>query len=262
MDFPPLSYWGGTFCASTKHGNTLRIGFVNIRGFGSSSYAPKNKQFACFAAAYEFDVIGTAENNVNWKSVPIADRPLDRSLGWWQSRHVSYSFITSDPVMQGIKEQRGGTAVWTRNSLVHRASEKGGDSLGHRAWTRFRGQNNQWLRVVSAYCPVVNTSDLNSTYNQQLRLLPSTSRHPRDTFLVDLQSTLAQWSALGDLLIVMLDANQDVRFGALAQVFGELDMINAMYDPLPLFHHPVLPTGPGHLPIDGIFVSRSIHPSL
>ena len=74
---------------------------------------------------------------------------------------------------------------------------------------------------------------------------------------------LAQWSALGDLLIVMLDANQDVRFGALAQVFGELDMINAMYDPsLPLFHQPVLPTGPGHLPIDGIFVSRSIYPSL
>ena len=160
-------------------------------------------------------------------------------------------------------EQQGGTAVWTRGSMVHRAAEKGGDPLGRWAWTRFRGQNNRWLRVVSGYRPVFNLNDLNSTYNQHLRLLPPSSPEPRKAFLDDLGSQLSSWHTQGDLLVVMLDANEDVRLPTIATVFESLSLINVMYDPsLPLFPQPILPTSSGRFPIDGIFVSRSLAPLL
>ena len=83
LDSPPLLYWGDSLAGITKQDKTIRIGFVNIRGFGASSTSAKNKQFAWFAQQYGFDVLGTAENNVNWKALPIGDRPFERSRGWW-----------------------------------------------------------------------------------------------------------------------------------------------------------------------------------
>ena len=239
LDFPDLTYWGDTLSATNKQADSLRIGFVNIRGFGSFAGHYKNKQFATFVTAYHFDVIGTAENNVNWRRCPVPDRPWDRSRPWWPTRHVSYAQAI-DPIMRDFFEQRGGTAVWTNGPMVHRAADKGGDSYGRWSWTRFRGQDNRWLRVISAYRPCHNPRDEFSTYKQHLRLLPPGSPEPRLAFIQDLRTQLSQWKDCGDLLIVMLDANEDVQRGPVHEMFSALELINVMYDKaFPSFPQPV-----------------------
>ena len=115
--------------------------------------------------------------------------------------------------------------------------------------------------MVAAYCPVFNTHNLNSTYNQHLRLLPPSSPDPREAFWTDLEVQLSSWHQQGDQLIIMLDANDDVRLSAIVACFSVFDLINVMYDSsLPSFDQPPLPTSSGTIPIDGIFASRSLVP--
>ena len=82
LDFPDLTYWGDTLRATSKPADSIRIGFVNIRGFGLFAGHYKNKQFATFVTAYHFDILGTAENNVNWRRCLVPDRPWDCSRPW------------------------------------------------------------------------------------------------------------------------------------------------------------------------------------
>jgi len=113
--------------------------------------------------------------------------------------------------------------------------------------------------VISAYRPCHNLQDEFSTYKQHLRLLPSGSPEPRLAFVQDLQRQLSLWKDGGDLLIVMLDTNEEVCVGPVHDMFSSLELLNVMYaKAFPLFPQQVLSTGPGHLPIDAIFVSSSL----
>ena len=90
--------------------------------------------------------------------------------------------------------------------------------------------------MISAYRPCHNLRDEFSTYKQHLRLLPSGSPKPRLAFVQDLQLQLSRWKECGDLLIVMLDANEDVCLGPVHDMFSSLELLNVMYDKaFPLF---------------------------
>ena len=116
LDYPSLLYWGDPLSVA-KQPQTFRIAFVNIRGFGKSADLAKNKQFSCFDASYAFDVIGTAENNVNWRQCSVKDRPYECYLRWWHLRHVSYAYSSRDKAMSGFFIQQeallsGFVALW------------------------------------------------------------------------------------------------------------------------------------------------------
>ena len=161
LDYPPLSYWGDTLCATKKQKDSLRIGFVNINGFGSSADSAKDKQFSGYVRAYNFDVMGTSENNVNWRRCSVRDRSHERSRQWWQLRHASVAYNSKDKAMDGFYVQQGGTGVWTRGPMVHRVAEKGGDPLGRWAWVKLRGRQDQTLTCMALYRPNPRQEDKN-----------------------------------------------------------------------------------------------------
>ena len=212
-----ITYWG-TALTAQKDPKHCRIGFVNINGLGLSSTNNKNQEFYSFITHYDFDIFGMAETNVNWQAVPISDRLHERSRSWWPLRHVSYSYLRQDQALRDTRHQFGGTAVWTRNSMVHRVAFSGKDSYGRWAWTRLRGLNNRWLQVVAAYCPCLS-QEPNSVYQQQLRNFPPSKPEPRQSFLTDLHQELTTWIAEGDAILVMLDANSSVISGPLPTMF-------------------------------------------
>ena len=111
MDVSPITYWGQTLSPYTKQHGALRVGFWNIRSLGTFAAHHKNSFLYSFISRYDFDVFGIAEVNVNWSAVPVADRAFERSCAWWPTRHVSFSYAKSDPVMNGVKFQPGGTAI-------------------------------------------------------------------------------------------------------------------------------------------------------
>ena len=86
-------------------------------------------------------------------------------------------------------------------------------NLGRWTWAKIQGRNGHFLRVVSAYQPVKNTSETGSSYQQQLRYFREQGVHecPRTLFVRDLKHQIQEWLQEGDHIIVGLDANDDIR---------------------------------------------------
>ena len=189
VDSPAITYWGAALEANTKDTTHCRIGFVNIHGLGLSASNYKNTEFYSYVNKYNFDIFGMAETNVNWSAVSVGDRLHERSRSWWKVRHVSYSYLSHDRAMRHQRHQYGGTAVWTRNSMVHRVADSGKDPFGRWAWTRYRGLANRWLKVVASYRPCLSTEP-NSVFQQQLRNFPPSKPEPRQSFLDDLKQQI------------------------------------------------------------------------
>ena len=50
-------------------------------------------------STYEFDIMGLAETNTDWRLVNEEDKLVHRTKGWWESLHLSFSFnVTKNPI--------------------------------------------------------------------------------------------------------------------------------------------------------------------
>jgi hypothetical protein len=110
----------------------------------------------------------------------------------------------------------GGTAQITTGACSHRATASGADGsgMGRWVWTLFAGKNNIKLRMSSGYRPNPDSNDRPGTvFSQQERHLRSQNddRVPRRAFIKDLEAQLDLWMTAGNLIIIGLDANDNVR---------------------------------------------------
>ena len=159
----------------------------------------------------------------------------------------------------------GGVTQWTIDGTVSRVSETGTDfrKLGRWVWTRYRGRDGAFLRVISAYRPNINRHDVGSTWNQHktyFHTLPTPITDcPRDVFDTELRELVASWIADGEHVILGIDANEDVtnqREGAFAQKLGRIGMTEVVTD-----RHGRQPPSThtrGSKAIDGIFVTEGL----
>ena len=120
------------------------------------------------------------------------------------------------------------------------------------------------LRVVIAYCPYKPSNvDINFTYTQQELVFVSHNddRCPRRVFFVDLAAEYRTWNKSGDQLVIMGSFNEDVTSPVITCMFSSL----VVYDVI-IVRHPYSPLqltwNRGSVPIDRIFISRSIHPTV
>jgi hypothetical protein len=204
-----------------KGSNILRIGFQNIGGIQLKPNKLKDDIIRRGITKYEFDIFGMAEINVDWRLLPEEDRLQFRTKGWWESLHLSTSNnTTSHPI---TPHQYGGTAVWSIDKTVHRVISQGKDTsmLGRWSWTRYRGRDNQTLRVIAAYRPNPAKKGLFTVYAQQKSFFNqhSDNRCPRLAFLQDLCSEIEEFKKEGDHIILLLDGNEDIWTG---QVYKHL----------------------------------------
>ena len=146
----------------------------------------------------------------------------------------------------------------------HRVLKSGQDpsGLGRWAWTLFAGRNNTKLRVISGYRPNPDPTDsTGSVYSQQERHLRSIKddRNPRRAFVKDLYKELLAWSAEGNLFLIGLDANDNIRTGDVNAMLRSLGIVDVHHK-----QHPhLLPTATCNkntqpIPVDGIWASPSL----
>jgi hypothetical protein len=126
----------------------------------------------------------------------------------------------------------------------------------------FAGKNGIQLRVISGYRPNPDSSDgTGSVYSQQERRLRfiKDDRNPRRAFVQDLKKDLEAWQTEGNLIIIGLDANDNIRTGdvnAMLRSKGLLD-VHAVRHP----HLPPTATcnkNTQEIPVDGIWASPSL----
>jgi hypothetical protein len=138
----------------TKKGkDSLRIGFQNIGGFPTSTGKIKDELIRKGITKFEFDVFGCAETNVDWRTVREEENLFFRTKGWWNSLHLTTANNIS--MKPSTTHQFGGTALFSIGNAAHHAVERGMDEskLGRWVWTRYKGKNNQTVRIVVAYHP-------------------------------------------------------------------------------------------------------------
>jgi hypothetical protein len=259
--------WG--LLPGIKMDESLRLGFQNIGGFPESPLHPKNYLIRSFVLKNEFDIFGLAESNVNWSQLNASAQFHERILHTWDKTHASLAYnrtVTSrsPSSLRAVSSfhQYGGVALLSTTQAAHRVSKSGLDptGLGRWTWTSYQGRSFVSLKVVAAYRPCLSDGP-SSTYSQQVNYLydQNGDRCPRLAFLEDLSKEIGQWIQAGEQVIVMLDANSDVRDGDVNQMFFEAGMrevlleINADLPVTSTFSRNL-----NNIPIDGIFATSTI----
>ena len=149
-------------------------------------------------------------------------------------------------------------------SCSHRAIASGADEsgLGRWTWTLFAGRNQTKLHIISGYRPNPDTADkVGSVYSQHERRLRSIKddRNPRRAFVEDLRDSITKWTEEGNLFIIGLDANNNVRTGDVNAMLRSLGLVDTHHD-----RHPHLTAASTcnkntqSIPVDGIWSSPSL----
>ena len=248
--------WGDTM--RQKLPNTLRVVVQNISGFPLHNGHIKNRQILSFINSNTVDVCALTETNVCWHLLPVHERLHERTIGWWETLHISQGYNRNSRV--GAAYQKGGVTIFSINTAANRVIQSGQDTtgLGRWTWTRYRGRNGVVLRVISAYRPVLNQSGALGVYNQhkQYMYLHNDDRCPRHALLADIAVEIQQWQQEGDQIILGMDLNDDVRTTTITKPLTDLGLVELITSKhgnnTPSTHNR------GVVPIDGVFVSTTL----
>ena len=201
-----------------------------------------------------------------WPSLAPEDQWHERALSAHMPRHVARFSINSHEITSE-KVQWGGTGIILMGEARPRLFQKMGSdptNLGRWTWAKIQGRNGHFLRVVSAYQPVKNTSETGSSYQQQLRYFREQGVYecPRTLFVRDLKHQIQEWLQEGDHIIVGLDANDDIRKSPVRKMLVDQGLKESVLS----INAPSVPPETNYknnkgVPIDGIFVTPGIKPT-
>jgi hypothetical protein len=164
----------------------------------------------------ETDILGMAELNINFKMLGSVSQWLERFRNLYRN-HSVHSYNRHDSSTKRTLF-RGTAQIAATGAFSHQADKSGADEtgLGCWVWTLFAGKNNVKLRVISGYRPNPDLSVRPGTvYSQQERYLQTINdfRDPRRAFIKDLEAKLEQWITEGNLIVIGIDTNDNVRTG-------------------------------------------------
>jgi len=159
----------------------------------------------------QIDIFGFTEANTCWDIVPENQQLARYTCGWWENSQwsLSYNRLEKDnPIYQP-----GGTGIVCVNQVAHKTLKPGDDlsGLGRWCWTRIRGPQNFYLRIISMYRPCETNSPM-STYQQHACHLTSNNcyEYPRKAILSDIMQEIRKWQEDGNHIIVLTDFNNAV----------------------------------------------------
>ena len=254
------NHWGDSI--ATKSDNVIRIAFQNIQGLPINPYSDKHLQISTIIEQLQINSLGIAEINLNLSKLPSSQQWNERFKG---ILHKFTNHATNIHAQTTARTLFGGVAQINTGTLAHRAIAKGADptGLGRWVWSKFTGRLGLSLRVISGYRPVNNRNSdgpLQVGNQQESYLLTKDDDRPaRRAFLEDLDKEMQEWIQQSDLIVLCLDANENVRQGEIIQFIRKWGLIDAHQD-----KHPSTPTvatcpkNRSNIPIDGIWISPSI----
>ena len=245
-----------------KDCNSIRILFQNIGGLGDlfkDKEPEKLTRLKKFLIKHEIDVVGMAETNTDWRTLPIENNLWNRTASWFQSRRISVSHNDKVAPKTGRYFQVGGTTTMLIDEMASRPLQPGSDEKGYGRWSwiTLTGKDNRATRFVTAYCPCKSTNT-SGAYAQQLLAL-SLDEHPDDcprkVFWDDLSSNIDGWLQNGEQLVIMGDWNSEDT--STRKWFQDKGLVDPHYKD----HGPNLPPTyqrSSNGPIDGMYISPSL----
>jgi hypothetical protein len=233
----------------------------NVSNLPAGRRVTKSRKLISAIAHTQTDAIMMTEMGLPWRKLDNRDRWYERVREAFQSTRSSLANNLNEP-KQTTVPQYGGVGVMVVNDMTHRIVSQGTDptNLGRWSWVRLEGKQEHHLRIVSVYRPVDSVGP-GTVYSQHERHFSKIGRttNPREAIYEDLFDAITSWKALGDHIIVGIDANEDVRTGQTKDLFRSLDMhesiLRAHADKSP---PATCDKNTNREPIDGIFVTSGI----
>ena len=108
-----------------KH-NTLRIGFLNINGLPNTRDHTKNRILFEYIEDQDLDLLGMAETNKCWHTLPQQDSWKNRTIGWWKASKTTLAYNSKYIIPK--KFQPGGTLQVANGKATNRVIESGIDT--------------------------------------------------------------------------------------------------------------------------------------
>ena len=214
------------------------------------------------------DALAIQEHGINFRNAGVKGQWKSR-IGWnvhLNGRNTKTTAAYNENDRTSSIQQWGGTAIIAQGDTAKWAAGAGRDpsGLGRWSWTRYRRQQNTFLRFVFVYRPVKSPSKQSSAYSKQKAFLLSTDEYrcPRDALLEDLGTELDSWLANGDHIIVCGDWNEDVLGPTITDFFASRQMHNMVF----ALHNPqeapeTCRTNQSNTSVDGIFATPGIIPT-
>lgn len=245
-----------------KDNNSVRILFSNIGGLGNlydKKKVDKLDDIKMFLCKHEIDVVGLAETNTDWRTLPVGQSLWSRTSSWFQSRRISTSHNSKTAPMIGKYYQIGGTLTMAIDKVASRPLTIGEDHKGYGRWSwiRMQGKDHKVTRFVTAYCPCKSNNEAGA-YSQQLLALARDNRtgdEPRKVFWDDIREAITRWKDQGDQIIIGGDWNSD--YDTTRLFFADIGLVDPNFD----IHGPNLPITyqrSGGSPIDAFFITAGI----
>ena len=253
-------HWGERM--GRKDNGVFRLLQLNLGTMAAKGDSEEFRTFTGQLDRMQVDCLTGQEINRDWSRMQEKDRLHERFRGVFETIHVTESRYKNEFFTTGSR-QFGGTAVFHFNSAAHRIhteKQRGIDPKGLGRWssTRLAGKRGRGIRIISAYRPNSNETGELSVYAQHLARLAELNddRDPLRAFAEDLRDELSDWNDDGDMLILGIDLNGDVRDEMNKEFFHRLGMREVLMER----HGDDAPEtyADGSKPIDGIFASYSL----
>ena len=218
-----------------KADGITRIYFQNLNGIKWDKEGGTWPMICEAMSGIQVDIMGFAEVNqdtskyeINHKMARIAKRHFDHT-----------KIITSTSSSQVRRTYKpGGTMMMTVQDTVSLAQATTRDRMGRWVSTRYKGQSQQRVTMITAYQVSQDTRTGKSTaVNQQINMILEesvargihTRTKPRDAFIQDLSAFIQQRQSEGDQIILVGDFNETVAEpnSGIARLMGECNLADA-----------------------------------
>jgi hypothetical protein len=207
----------------------FRVESHNINNLPDKGTTFKSQPFVARVCSPDVSATLAQEMGINWSKLKGRDKWHERLAGRRVHSNLAHNVREVDDT---DRLQAGGTGLCIGAEHQGRCRTHGQDptGLGRWAWTRIQGTSDYNTSLFSAYRPCASSNPgIGTVYSQHIRhLLSSTSEETRTQFLLDLVDAIHARQAAGDIIILGVDLNQDVRHRQIRHFFQELQMHNAI----------------------------------
>jgi hypothetical protein len=240
--------------------NTIRCESQNINNLTERGTTSKSRQLIQRLRDPTTDVHLMQEMGLYWPKVPPQDKWHDRLSGRF---HSSLACNINEPTASAVLLP-GGVGVVIGPRLSPTCGQKGNDNtgLGRWSWTRMQGMRARHTTIISAYRPCTpSTPGETTAYEQHARYFGAESACPRELMLTDLAVFIQTQQAKGDIIILGMDINEDVRSRKLKKYFADLHMHEVILSRHARLSPPATCIkNDSRIPIDGIWCTTGITP--
>ena len=258
-----------------KHPDSTRlesnnVGGLNVNHRDSHHIGPADKTTRILnrLKAKKVDIAGIQEPNIDWRNQEPAGSFYQRvkQVLMTSFKAVVAHNTTDTPKLtkngNKMKQQYGGSIMIALTKLVVSkiiGADKDPEGLGRWVSILLKGKKDYTLRAAAGYVPCKNKTGLSTVYSQQQKhfRVQKTDQEPIQAMMEDFEQAVSSWVDAGEKIVIMMDANSDVRDGELATMLKPLgfkEQITFRHgpnEPPPGTHE----TNESGRPIDGIWTN-------